>query len=111
MLNIQWFCSYISLIQWLQNHLLTCPFKYLTGIDCPGCGFQRSCIALLKGDLSQSIRLYPSTIPLMLALAFTLADGYFKFDSPAGVYKKTIYCVTGSIILISYVLKLTHVIA
>lgn len=56
-------CSHLVFIQWLQHHLLTCPFKYLTGIDCPGCGFQRSLIALVQGNFHQSLALYPPTIP------------------------------------------------
>lgn len=32
-----------------------CPFKLLTGLDCPGCGFQRAMHALLHGDIAQAI--------------------------------------------------------
>jgi hypothetical protein len=28
-----------------------CPFKSLTGIDCPGCGATRAALALLDGDV------------------------------------------------------------
>ncbi|MBD5322399.1 MAG: DUF2752 domain-containing protein [Bacteroides sp.] len=29
-----------------------CPFKLLTGLDCPGCGSQRAIHALLHGDVA-----------------------------------------------------------
>lgn len=38
-----------------QVPFLVCPFKYLTGIPCPGCGLTRSFIAIVRGDWSQAI--------------------------------------------------------
>lgn len=32
-----------------------CPFKMLTGLDCPGCGFQRATHALLHGQVREAI--------------------------------------------------------
>jgi len=106
LLTIQIFCSRLGFISWLQNHLLPCPFKYFTGIDCPGCGFQRAVVALLQGDLHKSLSLYPAAIPLMLFFAYGLADKYFKLDNSNNVVKKTFYVITGSIIFISYVVKI-----
>jgi len=31
-----------------------CPFKLLTGWDCPGCGFQRAAHALLHGRMAEA---------------------------------------------------------
>jgi Protein of unknown function (DUF2752) len=49
-----------------------CPFKWLTGFDCPGCGNARALHALLHGDLlgavHQNLLLLPSL--LLLALWF-----------------------------------------
>jgi hypothetical protein len=100
------FCSRLPFINWLQNHLLPCPFKYLTGIDCPGCGFQRSVVALLQGNLHQSFKLYPPAIPLLLFFAYGIADSFFRWDKPPGTVKKTLFMITGSIVLVSYCVKL-----
>jgi hypothetical protein len=100
------FCSQLNFLNWLQKHLLTCPFKYLTGIDCPGCGFQRSVIQLLKGNLHQSFILYPATIPLLLFFSYGLADAYFKLDTSKNSVKKSLFILNGSIVLISYGLKM-----
>ncbi|PTQ99511.1 uncharacterized protein DUF2752 [Mucilaginibacter yixingensis] len=104
------FCSLGQLVQWLQNHLLPCPLKYLTGIDCPGCGFQRSVIALLKGNLKESLHLYPAAIPFILTALFVAVDAYRGIDN-SGLIKKTAYLITGNIMLISYVIKLYHLYA
>jgi hypothetical protein len=100
-------CS-LLFISWLQDHLLPCPFKYLTGIDCPGCGFQRSLLALVKGDLHQSFLLYPPTIPLLIMAAWWLVDSIFKLDTRSLV-KKTLFIVVALIITVSYALKMAHV--
>jgi hypothetical protein len=103
---IQIFCSRLMFINWLQNHLIPCPFKYLTGIDCPGCGFQRSILALLQGDLHKSFSVYPPAIPLLLFFVYGLADRCFNFDNSKNTLKKTLFVVTGSIILVSYGIKM-----
>jgi len=103
---LQIFCSRLIFIDWLQNHLLPCPFKYLTGVDCPGCGFQRSVIQLVQGNFHNSLSLYPATIPLLLFFTYGIADNFFKLDTSKNTIKKTFFIVNGSIILISYGLKL-----
>ncbi|WP_345212555.1 DUF2752 domain-containing protein [Mucilaginibacter gynuensis] len=97
-----------SVFDWLKGHLLPCPFKYLTGIDCPGCGFQRSVLALLQGNLHDSLALYPPAIPLLIAFAYVFADKQWNLDTPTHFIKKTVYMVTASIILVSYGLKMWH---
>src|ERR1700760_3215911 len=103
---LQFFCGRLNFIQWLQNHLIPCPFKYLTGVDCPGCGFQRSIIALIEGNLHKSFLLYPPAIPLLLFFVYGLADSYFKLDTSNNVVKKSLFVVMGAIVLGSYSIKL-----
>jgi hypothetical protein len=103
---LQIFCSQLTFVSWLQNHLIPCPFKYLTGIDCPGCGFQRSVLALLQGDLHDSFALYPPAIPLLIFFIYGIADGLFKLDNSKGTVKKTGFIVAGCIVLVSYGIKI-----
>ena len=37
----------------------TCPFYYLTGHPCPFCGGTRSFAYMWRGDIAESVRLYP----------------------------------------------------
>lgn len=37
------------------NFMPKCPFRLLTGLSCPGCGFQRSLHALLHGQIQSAI--------------------------------------------------------
>lgn len=95
----------LAFLHWLEEHMMTCPYKAITGIDCPGCGMQRSFIALLKGDLVESFLLYPALLPVIFTLLLTAAHLYFKFKNGAN-YIKYSFLITMSIIVISYILKL-----
>ena len=101
------FCSHLNLIKWLQFFLIPCPFKKLTGIDCPGCGFQRSFLALLQGNVGQSFQLYPATIPLLLITIYTLIDARWPMDRE-NYLKKTLYIGTAAIIIVSYAVKMSR---
>ncbi|ETZ19668.1 hypothetical protein N824_09360 [Pedobacter sp. V48] len=85
--------------------LLPCPFKYLFKIDCPGCGFQRSLIFLLKGDWKRSFDMYPPAIPLLITFIVGLSANYW-FGKRSDKLIKTLYLITGSIVLINYVYKM-----
>ncbi len=39
--------------------LVRCPFRFLTGISCPGCGMTRALLALLRGDLAAAYDYHP----------------------------------------------------
>ena len=52
-------------VDWLESNLASCVYVKYFGIECPGCGLQRSFIALLRGDFLLSFSLYPALIPMM----------------------------------------------
>lgn len=93
---------------WLKVHLLSCPIKHYFGIDCPGCGFQRSVLALFEGNLQSSFKLYPPTIPLIALFLFTLI--HLKFDLKHGAFFiKILYIGISLLIVINYFYKIfTH---
>jgi len=101
-------CSQLIFTNWLQNHLLPCPFKYLTGIDCPGCGFQRSAIALVQGNFHKSFSLYPPTLPIIIFFSYGFFDWLFKLDNSGFIVKKTLFMITGSIVMVSYCFKMWY---
>jgi hypothetical protein len=101
------FCSQSPIVKWLQKHLLPCPFKYVTGIDCPGCGFQRSIVQLLQGNLHQSFILYPGALPLIFLGLIYWLDHRYKFD-PKQYIKTPLTVVTGCILIVSYIIKMSR---
>jgi hypothetical protein len=61
----------------MEGHLLPCPFKLLTGCDCPACGTQRSVLQLLKGDVAGSLAHNPSGIGSVILLSVFLISRHF----------------------------------
>jgi hypothetical protein len=84
---------------------MACPFKQLTHMDCPGCGFQRSVVLLLKGDVPGSFFMYPALMPILLLFAFLILFVIFKPRYGANILKYMYIFCTG-IILVSYIYKL-----
>ncbi|HRO45099.1 DUF2752 domain-containing protein [Agriterribacter sp.] len=95
-------------VQWLEAHMLICPSVKYWGMICPGCGMQRSLIALLKGDFLSSLLLYPALLPLIILIAYALLHLKYKFTGGA---KNIIVMqvVVVSIITAHYIYKIyTH---
>lgn len=57
------------LISGSGNDMGFCPFRYITGIPCPGCGMGRATNLLFHGNLIDSLAMHP------LAIAFLIACG------------------------------------
>ncbi len=96
----------LNIINWVEEHQLPCLFKSVFHVDCPGCGFQRSGIALLKGNPCQSMQLYPALIPMLLFFIFLFLNQKFRFTNSFKTVKTGIASIF-IIILASYILKLT----
>ncbi len=96
---------FIHFVDWLEKRMLACPSRKYFNVECPGCGFQRSCIALLKGNWLNSWHLYPATLPLLAVFIFTMLHLKFKFKNGATAIK-WLQIFAGSIILISYCIKI-----
>lgn len=72
------------MIDWLENNLLSCFFKSHFGIECPGCGMQRSFIALLRGNIEESINYHAALIPFIFTV--TLLFIQLKIKHKRGGY-------------------------
>jgi len=96
---------FLSIASWLESHMLSCPFKELTGYDCPGCGLQRSFIALLKGDVIEAVMIFPAIFPLIFMFLFLPIHIKFNFHFGADILKLT-YILVASLMVGNCLLKL-----
>ncbi|HUB60604.1 MAG TPA: DUF2752 domain-containing protein [Puia sp.] len=96
-----------SLVDWLERNMLACPSKKWLHLECPGCGLQRSIIALFRGDLPASLSLYPATIPLLTLLVVAALHLRFDFRYGAAVIKY-LYIGTAAIVFVFYIYKLLN---
>ncbi len=85
--------------------LIPCPIKYLTQIDCPGCGFQRSVLALVNGDFMTSFSVYPPTIMFLISGLAGVGTTIFKGNTNAK-FLKCLYFATGIIVMVNYLYKI-----
>lgn len=96
-----------KLIEWLESHMGSCYWQKYLGIRCPGCGMQRAFIELLKGNLWESIKIYPALLPTMFLLTYLVLHIIFKFKKGAYVLKIT-FIFTVVLIIGNYVFKLIY---
>lgn len=47
---------------------IPCPFHKLTGLQCPGCGATRMCLALMRFDLRKAFGFHPVLFLLLVPL-------------------------------------------
>ena len=94
-----------KIIEWLTDRLAPCFYKQCLGIDCPGCGMQRAFIELLKGNLWESIKLYPALIPTIIMFIYLVMHLIFKYRNGANILK-FLFIFNVSIVVINYIYKL-----
>jgi len=96
---------YLNIISWLEQHQLPCIFKSLTHFDCPGCGFQRSFVALLHGNVAESFKIYPALIPILFLFGL-LAVRLITKNESYNTALKYLFFFCASIIVVSYIYKI-----
>ena len=70
------------------NGITFCPYKLITGIDCPGCGMTRSWVHLVAGSFTEAVRFNPFG-PILFTLAVFKVI-FLSFE----VYKKRWLVIT-----------------
>ena len=68
-------------ILFLKENMIQCSKKKHFGIDCYGCGGQRSFIALLEGDFKKSFILYPPLTSVIFMLVYFLLHLVINFKN------------------------------
>lgn len=91
----------------LRDFMLPCLNKQLFGIDCPGCGMQRSVALLLKGDFVAAFKMYPAIYTLIVLVGFLLVNWTVKFKNGFQI-KLMLLLLNAGIIIISYIIKMNN---
>ncbi|NCO55144.1 MAG: hypothetical protein COZ21_08685 [Bacteroidetes bacterium CG_4_10_14_3_um_filter_31_20] len=98
---------YTDFVDWLESHTGSCFYKNIFGVECPGCGMQRSIIELLKGNFVESFLLYPALYPLIFTLILLFLHIIFRFKNGALILKIS-FIFTVLIMIISYIIKIIN---
>lgn len=62
----------------INKYMLPCVNKKIFGVDCPGCGIQRSLSLILQGDFSGAFHMYPAIYTLILLFGFIGVNHIYK---------------------------------
>ena len=95
----------MSIVSFLEDNMLSCQWKQQFGVECIGCGMQRSILHLLKGEFVEAFFMYPAIYTLIAMFGFLLL--HLKFDFKQG-HKVLLYLfiINIAIMLINYILKI-----
>lgn len=86
--------------------MLPCMSKKLFGIECLGCGTQRSFVLLLKGEFVEAFKMYPAIYTLILFFIFIALHIVDKSRNYT-YYIKWLAIINGIIMITSYIIKIT----
>ncbi|MCE3294930.1 MAG: hypothetical protein K0R65_644 [Crocinitomicaceae bacterium] len=87
--------------------MLTCHWKQTFGVECPGCGFQRSFLKLFEGNFSESFFLFPATIPLLLLFVLLILHLIFRFKH--GAYTLVgLFSLSTLLIVVNFIYKISQ---
>ena len=84
--------------------MLPCLNKELFGIDCMGCGMQRSVVLVSQGDFIEAFHMYPPVYTLILLFA-VIGINTFKKNKYANKIILILAIINAVIILTNFILK------
>lgn len=88
----------------MEDYMLPCMHKKFFGVECLGCGIQRSFMMLLQGDFTEAFKMYPALFPLILFFVFI---GLQLMNKKRNLHKAIVSTgiITALIMVVSYSIK------
>jgi len=90
-----------------EDYMFPCLTKKFFGIECFGCGFQRSLVFLFQGEFMAAFYMYPAIYTLFLFAGFLIVNMFFKIKYEEKI--KLILVVLNVVIIVtSYIIKINQ---
>lgn len=64
----------------MEKYMLPCLNKQLFGVDCMGCGLQRSLVLILKGEFVEALYMYPAIYSLIILFGVVAINTFKNFN-------------------------------
>ena len=90
-----------------EDYMLPCLSKQILGMDCMGCGLQRSAVLLFQAEFIVAFKMYPAIYTLFMFAIFLIMSMFIKFKHSEKI-KIALVIANISIIVISYLIKLIN---
>jgi len=91
----------------LDDFMLPCLNKTLFGVDCLGCGIQRSISLIFQGQFVAAYKMYPAIFTLFILAVFLIFNLFIKFKHDYKI-KMGLIILNVILVVISYLFKITH---
>ncbi|XWK80212.1 DUF2752 domain-containing protein [Kordia algicida OT-1] len=88
----------------LEDYMLPCFAKKYIGIDCMGCGIQRSLAFILRGEFVAAFKMYPAIYTLILLFVVAGINIFYKFSFTSKLIQY-LAVINVTIIIISFINK------
>lgn len=88
--------------------MLPCLNKKFFGVDCLGCGLQRSIVLLIKGEFTDAFAMYPAIYPLVVLLLFLGFNFFVQFKNDSFI-KMSLIFITVATMIVSYLIKMNFI--
>ncbi len=97
----------INTILDIEKYMLPCMNKSLFGVDCLGCGTQRSLLLLINGNFIKAFHQFPAIYTTLLLFGFL---GLHFIDKSRDYHKIIVgMAITNALIMIiAYIYKMTN---
>ena len=91
----------------VEDYMIPCVNKKIFGVECLGCGMQRSTALLFSGQFETAFKIYPAIYTIVLLLGVILVNFFvkFKFDYQL---KIGLIFLNAVIMLVSYFIKMSQ---
>ncbi|EKF56348.1 hypothetical protein I215_02458 [Galbibacter marinus] len=89
----------------VEDLMLPCLNKTLFGMECPGCGLQRSLLLIGQGEFVAAFKMYPAIYPLLGFIIFIGLSTFMSFKNSNKI-KMYLAVLTIATIIISFIIKL-----
>lgn len=91
-------------MQAIDNYMLPCLNKKLFGVNCMGCGMQRSMSLIFKGEFIDAFYMYPAIYTLILLLGVVAVNTFKNYKYAYKII--VILAILNTIIIITnFILK------
>lgn len=91
----------------LEDYMLPCLNKTLFGMECLGCGIQRSVALIFQGQFIAAFKMYPAIYTLFLLALFLIFNLFITFKHDYKV-KMGLIILNVAIVVVSYFIKINH---
>ena len=92
------------MIEGLEEYMLPCMNKKIFGIECLGCGLQRSVAFLFQGEFYLAYKIYPAIYSILVFALFLILNIFYTFKYSERI-KIGLLIINIVIIIGSYILK------